>query len=785
MNEVRFVWRGWRRRPLHPIAVVLLLTIGIAANAGVFAVVERLLLSPLAVEDPETLVSFGRLSYPNYRSFADRLAGVSGVAAFANRPLTLTEREPEPVRAAFVTVNYFSVLGVAATRGRTFHPGDPDRVAVVSEPFWRTAWGADPEVVGRTLWLNDRAVTVVGVLPADFQGTTLEYAPNVWVPLSLQPEVRPDLADLRENRLNPWVTVFARRREDTSPARLAQAVASLSDALVTEYPRDNAGMRAVAVVPLTRSALSPDRRTSLAWLLGLLQSAALSVFLVGMANMAILVLVSAESRRGEFAVRLVQGARWWRVVRPQAVEYLILGGVAGAGGIAVTRGALQLLARLRILPSVDVGPYTIGLVAGLALLAPCCAVIVSALRVRRMERSGALHPAAASQGATTRSTWMNAFLAAQTVLSLALVCGALLFVENLRNRMRIDPGFDAEGVLRVRIALREAGYDETAAGLFRRALVREAAALPGTLRAGWGLSIPFGGATFLTDVSRADGLGTPVRVVTNYVDREFFATLGIPIVLGRGFSENERPRGEVVVSRGLAASLWPEEGAIGRRLRDVLGNATYEVVGVAGDTRYRSLDGAVSPVVYFPPNDAFVSGYLLVRSELDPEPAAAAVRQRIRDLDSRMPTHDHRKMEDVLDGLLERDRMVAAGVGTFAVLGLLLAGLGLAGAAARLVGLRRREIGVRLALGARPRDVFLLLLGDGALVLAGGMIGGAGLAAGCWWLVRSQVYGVDTAGMVGTVGEAALLLAAVGLLAIGLPARRAMRVDPAVALRSE
>lgn len=785
MNEVHFVRRGWRRRPLHPIAVVLLLTIGIAANAGVFAVVERLMLSPLAVEDPETLVSFGRLSYPNYRSFADRLAGVSGVAAFVNRPLTLTEREPEPVRAAFVTVNYFSVLGVAATRGRTFRPADPARVAVVSEPFWRTAWGADPEVVGRTLWLNDRAVTVVGVLPADFQGTTLEYAPNIWVPLSLQPEVRPDLADLRENRLNPWVTVFARRQEDASPARLAQAVASLADALVTEYPRDNAGMRAVEVAPLTRSALSPDRRTSLAWLLGLLQAAALSVFLVGTANMAILVLVSAESRRGEFAVRLVQGARWWRVVRPQAVEYLILGGVAGAVGIALTRGALQLLTRLRILPSVDAGPYTVGLVAGLALLAPCCAVTVSALRVRRMERSGSLHPAVASQGATTRSAWMNAFLAAQTVLSLALLCGALLFVDNLRNRMRIDPGFDAEGVLRVRIALREAGYDETAAGLFRRALVREAAALPGTLRAGWGLSIPFGGATFLTDVSRADGSGTPVTVVTNYVDREFFATLGIPIVLGRGFSENERPRGEVVVSRGLAASLWPEEGAVGRRLRDVPGNAVYEVVGVAGDTRYRSLDGAASPVVYFPPDDAFASGYLLVRSDLDPEPAAAAVRRRIRDLDSRVPTHDLREMEDVLDGLLERDRIVAAGVGTFAVLGLLLAGLGLAGAAARLVGLRRREIGVRLALGARPRDVFLLLLGDGALVLAGGMIGGAGLAVACWRLVRSQVHGVDTAGMVGTVGEAALLLAAVGLLAIGLPARRAMRVDPAVTLRPE
>ena len=786
MSGMGSAWRGWRRRPLHAIAIVLLLVVGIAANAVVFTVTEKAILSPLAVERPETLVSLGRLSYPNYRSFVDGLEGVSGVASFVNRPLTHTARDPESIRGAFVTANYFDVLGVTATRGRTFHHLDSARVAVVSEYFWRTAWGADPEIAGRTLWLNDRAVTIVGVLPAAFQGTTLEYAPHVWVPLSLQPEVRPDLADLREDRLNPWVTVFARRKDDVPPARLQQHVAGLVNALAAEYPRDNANLRPIDVAPLTRSALSPDRRRPLVWVLGLLQLAALSVFLVGIANVTILLLAATESRRGEFAVRLVQGARWWRLARQQAGEHLITGALAGVGGIVVANGALHLLTRFRILPSVEAGPYTMALVTGLALTAPCGAWAVSAIRMRRLEASGRLHSLAARHGATTRSVLTPVFLALQIALSLALVCGALLFVDNLRNRMRIDPGFDAEGVQRTRISLDEAAGDETTTGVLRRALVREAASLPGIVDASWGFLIPFGGATFLTDVAADDAAGRPLTVMENYVDHRFFSTLGIPLRLGRGFAENERRGEECVVSHGLAAALWPKGGPVGSSLRVVgAGGRTCEVVGVVGDVRYRSLDGALPQVVYFPPNDAFSSGHLLVKTDLPAARTASAVRERIRDLIPGTPVHDLRTMESVLDPLLERERFVAAGVSAFSVLGLVLAGVGLAAAATRLVGLRRREIGVRLALGAQPRNVFLLLLREGGTVLAGGLAGGTVLAAGCWRLVRNQIYGVDTTGMVLTLGEATIVLVGTGIFAIGLPAWRARTVAPAVTLRGE
>ena len=783
--NARIAWRGLRRRPLHGAAIVLLLAVGIAANAVVFAVTERTIVSPLAVEQPEALVALGRLSYPNYRSFVDRLAGVSGVAAFVNQPLTFTEREPERLRGAFVTADYFRVLGVAAVRGRTFHPADPARVAVISEHFRRTAWGADPEVVGRTLWLNDRAVTIVGVLPGTFQGTTLDYAPHVWVPLALQPEVRPDLADLRENRLIPWVTAFARRLEDEPPGRLRQRVAGLVDALKAEHPRDNADLRAIDAAPLTRTALSPGHRESLVRVLGLLQLAALAVFLVGMANVTILLLASSESRRDEFAVRLTHGARWWRIARQQAGEQLFPAGIAAVGGLAVAGGALHLLARFRVLPSAGAGPWTLALVAGLALAAPFGAWAVSAVRLRRLEAWGAMRSPAVRHGATARAAPTDLFLAVQVTLSLALLCCAMLFADDLRNRMRIDPGFDAENVLRLRISVAEVA-DEAAAGVLRRTLVSEVAALPGIVDASWGLSIPFGGLAFLTDMASDDGSGPPLTVVTNYVDRRFFSTLGIPFVLGRGFSEGERRRAEVVVSRRLASSLWPAGEPVGRRLRDAAaGGATYEVVGVVGDARYRSLEDELPHVAYFPPDDAFPSGHLVVKSDLPTARTAAAVRERVRALLPGVPIPDTRTLEDVLHTLLERERLVTAGVGAFSGLGLALAAVGLAGTAARQVGRRRREIGVRLALGARPRDVFLMLLRQGGTVLVGGLAGGTALAAGCWRLVRNQLYGVDTAGMVLTLGGAALVLATTGILAVALPARRAMAVEPAAALREE
>ena len=794
MTDVRLAWRGWRRRPLHPIAIFLLLTVGIAGNAVVFTGVESLLISPLAVERPERLLSFGRLSYPNYRSFADRLDGVAGVAAFLNAPLTLTGAAAESVRGAFVTGNYFDVLGVAAVRGRTFDfdstaaaRAADTRTVVISERFWRTAHAADPAVIGRPLRLNDVAVTVIGVAPAAFRGTTLDFVPDVWVPLTLQSEVRPDLADLRENRMIPWVTVVARRSDDTSSAGLRLAVRRLVGALVAEYPSDNdrPAVRNIDAVPLARTAFDPDRRQSIGRGLGLLQLAVAAVFLICLANVMILTLVTAESRRTEFAVRLVHGARWWRIVRQQAVEHLLLGGLAGLCGIAAASTAIDLLVRFRIVPPMETGPWTLALAAGLGLAAPVAAGTLAGFRVRRMEAAGALHSLAERRGATTRSTLMHGFLAAQVALSLALVCSTLLLVQNLQHRLRMDHGFEPEGVLSVRIPLSRAGYTETTAGTFRRDVLREIAALPGVRRASWALSVPFDGITMLNEVAPGRGSQNPSLVIANYVDRRFFATMGIPIVRGQGFSEEERRQREVVVSQRLAAILWRGGDPVGRRLRTVHDNRSFDVVGVVGDTRYRDPETAIEPLVYFPPNDAMPAGYLLAQTDAPASSMVAAVRARIEALDARVLTHDARTMHEFIDALLSQERRAAAGTGLFGVIGLLLVGLGLYGAAARLVGLRQREIGVRLAIGGRPRDMCLLLLGEAGIVAVCGAVAGVGTLLGAWRLVRNQIPALDAAGLAGALGLSLLVLGGVVVLAVLAPCRRAMAVDPAVSLRAE
>lgn len=796
MTAVRLAWRGWRRRPLHPIAIFLLLTVGIAGNAIVFMGVESLLISPLAAVDrPESLVSFGRLSIPNYRSFSDRLDGVAEVAAFFNSPLTLTGEAPESVRGAFVSGNYFAVLGVTAVRGRTFDVDSTAparatdaRTAVISERFWRTAYAADPAVIGRPLWLNDVAATVIGVAPGAFRGTTLDYVPDVWVPLSLQAEVRPDLADLRENRMIPRVTVIARRSNDTSSAGLDLAVTRLVDALVAEYPRDNdrPSVRGIAAVSLAQTAFDPDRREGIGWELGLLQLAVAAVFLICLANVIILTLVTAEARRSEFAVRLVHGARWWRIVRHQTVEYLLLGGLAGLCGIAAASAAIDLLTRLRIVPPMEIGPWTLALVAGLGLASPVATGTLVGFRVRRMEAIGALHSLAERRGATTRSTLMHVFLAVQVALSLALVCSTLLLVQNLQHRLRMDHGFESAGVLSVRLPLSRAGYTETTTGTFRRDVVREVAALPGVRRASWACSVPFNGITLLNEVVSGRGSqDDPSLVIVNYVDRHFFATMGIPIVRGQGFSEDERWQREVVVSQRLAAILWRGGDPVGRRLRTVHDNRLFDVVGVVGDVRYRDPETAIEPMVYFPPNDAVPSAHLLVQTDVPPSPVVAAVQARIKALDARVLTHDAKMMHEFIDALLSRDRRAAAGTGLFGAIGLMLVGLGLYGAAARLVGLRQREIGVRLAIGGRPRDMCLLLLGEAGIVAVCGAVAGVGTLLGGWRLVRNQIPALDATGLVGALGVSLLVLGGVVVLAVLAPCRRAMAVDPAISLRAE
>ncbi len=760
---------------------MLLLVVGIGANAVVFGIIERLLISPLAVRDGETLVSLGRQSYPNYRSLAARLEGVDGVAAFVNRQLTLTAGARQATRGTFVTRNYFRVLGVEALRGRMLSADDDARTAVISEYFWRSAWAGDPKVVGRTLWLNDVAVRVVGVVPGSFRGATLEYVPHIWVPIELQTEVRPGLVDLRENRRNPWVTVVARRMENTSLSTLKLTATRLATALTSEYPEDNAGW-SVDVIPLAQAALPAERRRTFVLVLFLLQLAALSVFVVGAANIGILRLASMESRRRECGVRMACGASGWRLIGQEAIRHGMLGVIGAACGIATAWLGLRVLTGLAVIPPTGVGAATGGVVGVLTVAVPLVVGSLLVVDVRRWEREGVGRTVEGRGGGATGVAAMHVVVAAQVAVSLSVACAALLLAEDVRRKVAIDNGFEAEGVVRMSLSF-PADYTEASRRSFRLALVSLASAAPGIDGAGWGVSVPFGGVTFLAEVSADGRPETRMDVVTNYVDSGFFSVLGIPLIRGRGWlGDGEGPL-EVVVSQALATRLWPDGEAVGRRMRTTDDGAAFEVVGVVGNTRYRSVDGALAPVAYFRPSDAFGMGHLIFGAEHGV--GAAAVRELVTSLDGRVLTHDVRGMEDILADVFRRDRLVATGVGGFGVLALALMGLGLGGTASRVVGLRKQEIGLRMALGGRRWDVFMLLMGDSGFVVASGIVVGTGIFVGGWRLLASRVPELGVGGVVGALGEAVIVVVAVGVLAVAIPVWRAVTVDPGRVLRTQ
>ena len=414
-------------------------------------------------------------------------------------------------------------------------------------------------------------------------------------------------------------------------------------------------------------------------------------------------------------IRLAHGSRAWRLARQLSVEYLILGGLAGGCGLLVVGWYLDrfqnLVPHLPIAVNLELGPYTVGLVVGLSLVASFVGGLLPAMRTFRLEAGRGLnHPRTELAGGATRSGMTDMLLAIQVALTLVLVCGALLFVRILQNKQQIELGFEAEGVLRAQFDLGASGYTELTAKAFRQELVRETAALPGVQTASWAVSLPFEGITMLYDVSPSSAqrtqAETPLEVIGNHVDRNFFATLGIPIIRGQGFSDADQGRRVIVISQLLAHRLWSDGDPIGRRLQVELapGEVTYDIVGVVGNARYENLEAELVPAVYFPlPREDApgLDGNLLLKTELPLSTIASGLRQRIDELDKNVAVRDIRALSAALDAVLAPNRLAATTVGAFSLFAILLAGLGLYGTISRMTGRRRREIGVRIALGAK------------------------------------------------------------------------------------
>jgi predicted permease len=797
LRDLALAARLLRRRAGFSALAITILALAIGANSAIFSVVNAVLLRGPAFEEPERLVAVWEaraannttrnvVSAYNYTRWRERARTFTDMAALTSGSANLSgDGDPERVPTGAVTGNVFALLGVKAHVGRTLtaedsRPGAPD-VAVISEGLWRRRFGGDPAIVGRSITLEGKPATVVGVMPASFQ---FPGAASLWVPL---------MDDAVSSARGRWLTVIGRLQPGATVAQAGEEMKGLAADLVRENPDFNTGWSAT-VFPL-QADLVRDVRPALVVLIG----AVALLLLVGCANVANLLLARAVGRAREVAIRSALGAGPGRLVRQLLTESLLLATLGGAAGLLlaawVMKGLVAMLPEeIRLTTEVGLDPTVVAFTAGLSLASAIVFGLVPALHQARPALVPSLKEGGATRGAGAGSRRLkNALVVAEVALSLVLTAGTGLLLRSFWNLAHVEPGFRPEGVLTAPVNLPAGTYGEPEG---QTAFVREAVArlgrIPGAVSAGAISVLPMsrgGSATRFYVLDRpVPARGEEPRGDIRIVTPGLLGTMGVPLLAGRDFSERDtagRPLA-IIVNRSVAQEYWPGQDPIGKRIRmSWEGDPQGEVIGVVADVRLTAFDRTPRHTLYWAHAQLAGQGTtLMVRTNGRPEALAPAVRRELAALDRDLPPGAIRPLEDVLEGSLERPRFLLRLLGAFAGVALLLAAVGIYGVMSYSVLERVPEVGVRLAIGARPVDIVRLVLREGlGLGLAGVGIGiiASLFAAGALRSLLFEVAPRDPASLAAC--SAVLLLATLG--AAWLPARRASRVDPIKALRAE
>ncbi|HEX2188844.1 MAG TPA: ABC transporter permease [Longimicrobiaceae bacterium] len=814
LQDLRYSLRTLAKSPGFTLAAVLTLALGIGANTTLFSVVNAVLLRPPAhVADPERLVSlytsdfsgpaFGASSYPDYLDFRAQTEVFQGAAAFAPRPVAVGLGEQvERTAAEVVSENYFRVLGVRPLLGRFFVPeeGTPGAApaVVVSHDLWRRFLGGAPDVVGRTVRVNAQPMTVVGVAPEGFRGSLRGVSFDLWVPAAAGEAVGFGADDL-EGRGNRGSFVVARLRPGVTLERAQARLDVVARGLHAAYPGTWTDLRRqgrrVTLLPERASRIMPQVRGPALGFLALLGATAGIVLLICCANVAGLLLARATGRLREVGIRLSLGASRGRLVRQMLTESALLAGLGAAAGVLGAVWATDLLATVELpLPvrlGLDLRPDGRVLAATAAVAAATGLLfgLAPALRASRPDVLGALKGHTGTGGRGRRFDLRSALVVAQVAMSLLLLVGGALFVRALQGAARMDVGFRAEGLLLAALTP-PPGAEETAdVARVAREVQERAAALPGVVEASWAASVPLAGVsrrgTTVQGYQPAEG--EDMEFPFNVVGPRYFETMGVPVVRGRGITEQDRDGapGVAVVNETFARRFWPGEDPLGKRV-GVRGpeGPLLTVVGVAADGKYGSLTEEPRPYVYLAALQEPSRAVLHVRTSGHPLRALPALRGVVREAAPGWTLEDPRTMEEQVGAALLPQRLAGRVLGLFGGLALLLAAVGVYGVLAYAVAQRTREFGVRMALGARSGDVLRLVLGRGLVLVGLGLALGLPAAWAAARLLGGFLLGASPSDPAAFMA-APLLLGAVALLASWLPARRATRVSPMTALRSE
>jgi predicted permease len=811
LKDIRYGVRSLLKRPGFTAIAAITLALGIGANTTIFSVVNGILLRPLpGISRPDRLIdvhatepngsSFHSFSYPDYEYYREHNQVFDGLMAYTGIPLSMNAgSQPERIFGMIVTGNYFNVLGTRPAQGRFFAPEEDQTpnthpVAVLSYGLWQQRFGADQAVIGKTITLNGHAFTVIGIAPQGFRGTWAGLVTDAWVPMMMQAQVRPG-GQLLTARGARWLEVDGRLKDSVTLGQAQTAMNALAAQVAQGFPETNRGL---GVDLKLASTIPGQMRGAVIGFMAILMAIVGLVLLIACTNVGAMTLARASARRRELAIRLAVGAGRWRIVRQLLIESVLLFLIGGGTGILIAVWAIRFLLAYKLpadVPvSLDLGVdirvllFTLLVSLGTGLLFG----LAPAFQASKTDVLSALKND--SPGGTQRSRMRSAFVVAQISISLVLLITASLFLRSLRNASTIDLGFHPEGVETVTFDLRTQGYKEDQGRQFYRELQQRVAALPGVQSVSLARMVPLNGSNMRVSVNVA-GAGSPeeqrTNVGFNVVDTRYFETMELPILRGRSFNDSDKQGAPAVaiINETMARRFYPGDDvstAVGKSFSGLESKdgGRVEIVGVAKDAKYETLGEDPQPFVYQPYQQSYSGEMTMHIRATDGASVLAAVRREVTAIDKDLPLLNVMPLTEQIGVSLLPLKVAATVGGTLGTVGVVLAAIGIFGIVNYSVSQRTREIGIRMALGARTWDVLRLILRQGLWLALLGVGIGLGIAFALTRALGSLLYGVGATDPLIFIGTS-LALIAIAFFASYQPARRATRVDPLEALRYE
>ena len=806
--DLRYGARQLLKRPGFTLLAIISMALGIGANTAIFSLVDTVAFRPLPVRNASELQElYGTLhngadytlqSYLNYKDYRDRNQVFSGLIAYRIAVASLSHNgNNERVWGTMASSNYFDVLGVPPLLGRGFLPEEDQTpkshpVVVLSYGCWQKRFASDPTIVGRTVLVNNVPFTVVGLARKGFIGTDVAYAPEFWTPMMMGPVIEPG-SNWLENRDSDNSFVVGRLKPGISKAQAEASLRALTFEMGKEHPTENAG-RGIELIP--PGLFIPDIRNGVFAFTAVLGAVGFLVLLLACVNLANLLLARATERRKEIAIRLAVGASRRRLIRQLMTESVMLSLAGGIFGVLVAAAINRVVQRvdfpidIALVFDLRIDWRVLSFTLGLSVLTGMLFSLIPALQSSKPELVPALKDETSMAG-FRRSRLRNTLVVAQITLSLVLLISAGLIVRSLQEAQQMRPGFNPENAVAFSFDVGLQGYDETKGRALQKQALERIRALPGIEAAALvdniPLSLNYNSSTIYLEGQPPTPASQLPLAIPSSVSPDYFRTMGISL-RGRDFADQEeKPEHRVaVVNETFAKKFFPGQDPIGKRFNfSGADKPFWEIIGVCGDGKYNSLGEEPKAALFRPQlRDYSTAVSMVARTKGDPKTVLGAMQREMRNLDPTLPLYGLKTLKDHMKIPLFPAKMAAGALGSFGVLALVLAAVGIYGVMSYVVAGRTREIGLRMALGAQTGNVRRLILRQGMTLALIGSVIGLAIAFVATRLLKSVLYGVDAMDPTTFIGVT-FLLATVALLACWIPARRASRVDPMVALRAE